>query len=58
MTEEKKELNYKAIFLVGITFVGAGVAISAATGAAGIGITGMGVVFILIGVRNRDKWKK
>ena len=60
MTEEKKkEPNYKALFVLGIVFIGTGVSISASAGnGMGAGIMGLGVVFMFIGARNRDKWKK
>lgn len=56
---EKKEPNYRALFAVGITFLGAGVALTAATGVGvGSGLVGLGAVFMIIGAKNRDKWTK
>ncbi|MBW2989378.1 hypothetical protein KY358_03610 [Candidatus Woesearchaeota archaeon] len=54
-----KETNYKGIFFSGITFVGAGVvfmtSVNVGLGAAFIGI---GIMFMIIGGKNKDKWKK
>jgi hypothetical protein len=56
---EKKEPNYRALFAVGIAFLGAGVALTSATGiGVGAGLMGMGAVFMIIGAKNRDKWQK
>jgi hypothetical protein len=47
------------LFAVGITFMGAGVAIGIAAGwPAGIGLVGIGLVLELVGLKNRDKWEK
>jgi hypothetical protein len=56
---EKKEPNYRGLVAVGIAFMGAGVALTASTGVGvGTGLVGLGVVFTIIGAKNRDKWKK
>ena len=52
----EKDINYKAIFIVGFVFVSSGIAISIAAGTAGIGLLGIGIVFIATGLANRDKW--
>ncbi len=53
----KGEPNYKAFFIMGITFLSLGITLSAATENPGlIGISGLGVVYIVIGLKNRDKW--
>ena len=56
---KKQETNYKAIFYTGITFVGTGVvfmtSINTGLGAAFIGI---GITFMIIGGKNKDKWPK
>ena len=57
MEKEKKKQNYKAIFVVGIIFIGSGIAVSSATKTvAGIGMMGIGIIFMFIGLKNRDKW--
>jgi hypothetical protein len=57
MEAKKKQPNYKALFIIGITFLGAGVAISSSAGwAAGTGILAIGIVFMAIGLGNKEKW--
>jgi len=51
------EPNYKAFFIMGITFLSLGIVLSAATENPGlIGISGLGAAYIAIGLKNRDKW--
>jgi hypothetical protein len=56
---KKQETNYKAIFFSGITFVGTGVvfmtSVNVAIGAAFISI---GITFMIIGGKNKEKWSK
>jgi hypothetical protein len=55
---DQKAVNYRAFFVIGITFLPAGVALSASTGNSGFfGMSGMGVAFLAIGLMNREKWK-
>lgn len=54
----KENPNYRALFAIGIAFLGAGVALSAAIGwPQGAGLTALGIVFTVIGAKNRSKWK-
>ena len=55
----KKETNYKALFFSGITFVGTGVVFMASVnpGLGGAFIT-LGITFMIIGGKNKDKWPK
>ena len=50
--------NYQMLFIMGITFTGAGVAIGAGTGmpALMIGLVGMGVALMAVGLAKRDQW--
>ena len=50
--------NYQMLFVMGITFTGAGVAIGAGTGmpALMIGLVGMGVALMAVGLAKRDQW--
>ena len=49
---KKQEPNYKAFIPIGITFMGAGVALSAAVNPGiGVGLIGVGIVFIIIGIK-------
>jgi len=51
------EPNYKAFFIMGITFLSLGITLSAATENPGlIGISGLGVAYLVLGLKNRDKW--
>ncbi len=54
-----KEVNYKAIFFMGISFIGVGVvfmsSVNAGLGAAFIGIGGLNMI---IGAKNKDRWDK
>jgi len=52
----EKKPNYKAFIPVGITFLGAGVALMAAVNpGVGAGLIGMGIIFIILGVKNKEK---
>ena len=55
----KKQINYKAFFFLGLTFVGAGVVfISSVKSGLGFAFIGLGIVWMIIGGKNKDKWKK
>ena len=59
MKKQKNNINYQAIFFMGVTFVGAGVvfmtSVNAGLGAAFIAIWAVNMV---IGGKNKDKWPK
>jgi hypothetical protein len=51
--------NYEAFFILGISFLPVGIVLMVTTGNPGfIGMTGLGLVYTIIGLTNRDKWKK
>ena len=51
--------NYKALFFSGLTFVWAGVVFLAAVNSAlGGGLIVIGIAFMIIGGKNKDKWGK
>jgi predicted transporter len=53
------EVNYRAFFIIGITFLPAGVALSASTSNPGFfGMSGLGAAYLAIALANRDKWKQ
>ena len=55
----KKQTNYKAIFFSGITFVGTGVVfMSAINPGLGAAFIALGIAFMIIGGRNKEKWPK
>jgi len=54
-----KETNYKALFFSGLTFAGAGVAFMATVNpGVGGGLIVIGIAFMIIGGKNKDKWGK
>ena len=54
--KDTKKPNYKAFIPVGITFMGAGVVFLAAVNPAiGLGLIGVGIAFMAIGIKNKDK---
>ena len=55
----KKQINYIAIFFLGITFIGTGVVfMSAVNSGLGSAFIGLGVLFMVIGRTNKGKWDK
>jgi len=51
------EINYKAFFILGISFLSLGIVLSVSTENPGLmGISCLGVAYIAIGLKNRDKW--
>ena len=56
---KNKEPDYRAFYGVGFVFMPAGIALMIATRNPGLlGITALGIVYIAIGLANKDKWKK
>ena len=54
-----KEPNYQAFFAIGIIWLPVGVVFMLTINPGlGIAFMGMGVVYLAIGLVNRDKWKK
>ena len=57
--KKRREINYQAIFFLGLTFIGAGVTFMAAVNpGVGAAFIGLGISFMVIGGKNKDKWKK
>ena len=56
-TGEVKEINYQAFFSVGVVFLGAGIAMSVVNPGL-FGIAALGIIYMIIGLANRDKWKE
>lgn len=48
---EDRDPNYRAVFVVGITWLPIGIATD------NPGLWAMGLVFLIVGLANRDKWK-
>jgi NhaP-type Na+/H+ or K+/H+ antiporter len=53
-----REPDYRAFFIMGMCFLPAGVIFTAAISPGFIGITGMGIIYMAIGLANKDKWGK
>lgn len=57
--KKKKQINFQAFFFSGIPFIGAGfVFIAAVNRVIGISLIGIGIIFMVLGGKNRDKWDK
>jgi len=56
--ESNKESDYRAFFIMGISFLPLGIIFTVTISPAFIGFIGMGIIYIAIGLANRDKWKK
>ena len=54
----KKPTDYRDFFILGISLIEVGVSLISAVGLASVGFLGCGVVFMAIGLSNRDKWVK
>jgi len=53
------EINYKILFIIGLVWIPVGsVYMIAVNFLIGIAFIGMGVIYIAIGLANKDKWKK
>jgi hypothetical protein len=55
---ELREPDYRVFFILGICFTGMGVVFMTTISTGFIGIMGLGIVYMIIGLANRDKWKK
>ena len=54
-----RETDYRALFTIGIVFAGAGVPLAISTRNPGmLGITALGVIYMIMGLQHRDEWKK
>jgi len=53
-----KETNYQAFFLMGICFLGLGIVFTTTINSGFFGFAILGLVYMSIGLANRDKWLK
>jgi len=54
-----KEVDYRAFFIMGISFLLLGIVLTFVIGNPGfIGFMVLGIAYIAIGLANKDKWKK
>jgi len=56
--KEGNEVDYQSFFVMGISFVGLGLVFTATINPGFLGITALGVIYIILGWKNKDKWKK
>ena len=56
--ETNKEIDYRAFFIMGISFLPMGIIFTTAISPAFIGFIGLGICYMAIGLANRDKWDK
>ena len=57
-TAESKETNYKALFAMGVSFIGMGTALTATINEGFFALTVLGIIYRLVGLKNKDKWNK
>ena len=53
-----REVDYRAFFIMGISFLPLGIIFTATISPAFIGFIGIGACYMAIGFANRDKWKE
>jgi hypothetical protein len=53
-----KEPNYRAFFIMGICFLPMGIIFTSSVNPGFVGFIGLGIIYMAIGLANRDKWKK
>jgi len=57
--KKKKQINYKIFFYTGVIWVGTGVVfLSSVNKVLGISFIGLGITFMVISAKNKDKWNK
>lgn len=55
----RKEMDYRALFSLGIIFLPVGIALGLSTGEFSYnGLTALGFIYVIFGLANREKWKK
>ena len=52
------EPDYRVFFILGICFLPIGIVFMITVSSGFIGFFGLGVIYIIIGLSHRDKWKK
>ncbi len=54
--EIKREPDYRVFYFMGIAFTGLGAALMASTNMGFSGLLALGIVYMVIGLKNKDKW--
>ena len=63
-TEENREIDYQAFFIMGLAFFPMGLIFTILSftsdfpSGVGIPFLAMGIIYIVLGLSNQDKWKK
>ena len=57
-TGVKEETDYQAFFTMGLSFIAMGTILSAAINPSFLGFLALGIIYLVIGLKNKDKWKK
>jgi len=52
------EPNYQTFFTIGLSFVALGVVLSTTINPGFLGFTALGIIYMIIGWKNKEKWKK
>jgi len=59
MKKHKKSFDYRSLFILGISFIGVGVVfLTAVNKAIGIAFIAISITYMIIGIKNKDKWPK
>ena len=53
-----KETDYRAFFIIGISFLPMGILFAVLVNIGFIGIAVLGLIYLITGLKNRDKWNK
>lgn len=53
-----EETDYQTFFTLGLSFISMGVVLSAVINLGFLGFLALGIVYLAIGLKNKDKWKK
>jgi len=53
-----KEPDYRAFFIMGICFLPMGIIFTFSVNPGFVGFIGLGIIYMALGLANRDKWKK
>lgn len=56
--KERIEPDYRTLFILGIIFMGTGSAMISTLGTSSMGMFALGLIYMAVGIANKDKWKK
>jgi len=56
--KDEKPTDYRVFFILGISQIAIGVSLMSSISSAFVAFLGCGIVFMIIGLTNRDKWEK